>query len=53
MDHMAFPDQARQLRIGGDFRHHLLMQIEMLRGDILHEELSARLGDVNDGGLNP
>jgi hypothetical protein len=28
-----------------DFRHHLLMQIEMLRGDISHEELSARLGD--------
>jgi hypothetical protein len=23
-----------------DFRHHLLMQIEMLRGDISHEELS-------------
>jgi hypothetical protein len=26
-----------------DFRHHLLMQIEMLRGDISHEELSTRL----------
>jgi hypothetical protein len=31
-----------------DFRHHLLMQIEMLRGDISHEELSARLGDVTE-----
>ena len=29
-----------------DFRHHLLMQIEMLRGDLSHEELSTRLGDV-------
>jgi hypothetical protein len=29
-----------------DFRHHLLTQIEMLRGDISHEELSERLGDV-------
>ena len=29
-----------------DFRHHLLTQIEMLRGDISHEELSGRLGDV-------
>jgi len=29
-----------------DFRHHLLIQIEMLRGDISHEELSERLGDV-------
>lgn len=25
-----------------DFRHHLLMQIEMLRGDISHKELSKR-----------
>lgn len=31
-----------------DFRHHLLTQIEMLRGDISHEELSARLGDVTE-----
>jgi len=31
-----------------DFRHHLLMQIEMLRGDISHEELSTRLGDVTE-----
>lgn len=31
-----------------DFRHHLLMQIEMLRGDISHEELSAGLGFVTE-----
>jgi hypothetical protein len=31
-----------------DFRHHLLMQIEILRGDISHEELSARFGDVTE-----
>jgi hypothetical protein len=31
-----------------DFRHHLLMQIEMLRGDLSHEELSSRLGDVTE-----
>lgn len=31
-----------------DFRHHLLLQIEMLRGDISHEELSNRLGDVTE-----
>src|SRR5882757_2065705 len=31
-----------------DFRHHLLTQIEMLRGDISHEELSERLGDVTE-----
>jgi hypothetical protein len=31
--------------MGTDFRHHLLTQIEMLRGDISHEELSKRLGD--------
>jgi hypothetical protein len=31
-----------------DFRHHLLTQIEMLRGDISHEELSKRLGDVTE-----
>jgi hypothetical protein len=27
-----------------DFRHHLLLQIEMLRAGISHQELSARLG---------
>jgi hypothetical protein len=31
-----------------DFRHHLLTQIEMLRGDISHEEFSKRLGDVTE-----
>lgn len=34
-----------------DFRHHLLLQIEMLRGDISHEELSARLGEVTERSL--
>jgi hypothetical protein len=34
-----------------DFRYHLLTQIEMLRGDILHEELSKRLGDVVERSL--
>lgn len=31
-----------------DFRHHLLLQIEMLRGDISHEEFSKRLGDITE-----
>src|SRR5271168_1934103 len=31
-----------------DFRHHLLTQIEMLRGDISHQEFSKRLGDVTE-----
>jgi hypothetical protein len=31
-----------------DFRNHLLTQIEILRGDISHEELSKRLGDVTE-----
>src|ERR1700721_4138605 len=43
---MTLPNQARQLRMGGDYLNHLLVQIELLRGDISHEELSARLGDV-------
>jgi hypothetical protein len=34
-----------------DFRHHLLIQIEMLRGDISHDELSARLGEVTERGM--
>ena len=34
--------------IRGDFSLHLLTQIEMLRGDISHEELSKRLGDVTE-----
>jgi len=45
---MALPNQARRLRIGGDYRNHLLVQIELLRGDISHEELSERLGDVTE-----
>jgi hypothetical protein len=31
-----------------DFRSQLLIQIEMLRGDISHEELSRRLGAVTE-----
>lgn len=31
-----------------DFRNHLLMQVEMLRCVISHEELSKRLGDVTE-----
>jgi hypothetical protein len=31
-----------------DFRSQLLLQIEMLRGDISHEELSKRLGAVTE-----
>jgi hypothetical protein len=31
-----------------DFRHHLLLQIEMLRGDMSHQELSERLGDITE-----
>ena len=34
-----------------DFRHHLLLQIEMLRADISHEELGTRLGDVTERSL--
>jgi hypothetical protein len=34
--------------IRGDFSLYLLAQIEMLRGDISHEELSKRLGDVTE-----
>ncbi len=35
-------------RIRGDFSVHLLTQIEILRGDISHEQLSKRLGDVTE-----
>ena len=35
-------------RIRGDFSVHLLKQIEILRGDISHEQLSKRLGDVTE-----
>ena len=45
---MTLPNQVRHLRIGGDYRNHLLVQIELLRGDISHEELSERLGDVTE-----
>ncbi|WP_263408550.1 helix-turn-helix domain-containing protein [Terriglobus tenax] len=31
-----------------DFRHHLLLQIEMLRGELSHQELSKRLGDIHE-----
>lgn len=34
-----------------DYRHHLLLQIEMMRGDISHEELSTRLGEVTERSL--
>ena len=34
--------------IRGDFSVHLLTQIEILRGDISHEQLSKRLGDVTE-----
>lgn len=34
-----------------DFRHHLLLQIEMLRGTMSHEEFSARLGDITERSL--
>jgi hypothetical protein len=35
-------------RIRSDFSLHLLTQIEVLRGDISHEQLSKRLGDVTE-----
>lgn len=34
-----------------DFRHHLLLQIELLRGDVSHEQLSARLGEITERAL--
>jgi len=34
-----------------NFHHHLLTQIEMLRGDIAHEELSERLGEITERNL--
>lgn len=45
---MTLAKQAPQLRIGTDYRNHLLVQIELLRCDISHEELSKRLGDVTE-----
>jgi hypothetical protein len=35
-------------RMRGDFSLHLLTQIEMLRGNISHEQLSKRLGEVTE-----
>lgn len=43
---MTLQNQTQQLQMGGDYRNHLLIQIEMLRCVISHEELSKRLGDV-------
>jgi hypothetical protein len=45
---MTLPNQARQLQMGGDYRNHLLIQIELLRCVISHEELSKRLGDATE-----
>lgn len=41
-------NQAQQFRMGGDYRNHLLVQIELLRCAIPHEELSKSLGDVTE-----
>jgi hypothetical protein len=45
---MPLPNQARQLQMGKDYRNHLLVQIELPRCVISHEELSKRLGDVTE-----
>lgn len=45
---MTLQNQTQQLRLGGDYRNHLLIQIELLRCVISHEELSKRLGDVTE-----
>jgi hypothetical protein len=37
--------------MGSDYRNHLLVQIELLRCVISHEELSKRLGDVTERRL--
>jgi hypothetical protein len=34
--------------MGGDYRNHLMVQIELLRGDISNEEFSERLGDITE-----
>jgi len=34
-----------------DLRHQLLIQIEMLRGEISHSQLSERLGDITERAL--
>lgn len=49
---MTLPNQPQQLRMGGDYRNHLLVQIEMLRFVISHEELSKKLGDVTERCLS-
>ncbi len=45
---MTLQNQTQQLRMGGEYRNHLLIQIELLRCVISHEELSKRLGDVTE-----
>jgi hypothetical protein len=45
---MALQNQTQQLRMSGDYRNHLLIQIELLRCVISHEELSKRLGVVTE-----
>jgi transcriptional regulator with XRE-family HTH domain len=45
---MTHSNQAAQLRIGKDYRNHLLVQVELLRCAISHEELGERLGVVTE-----
>jgi cyanate lyase len=45
---MALQNQTQQLQMAGDYSNHLLVQIELLRCVISHEELSKRLGDVTE-----
>src|ERR1700677_2452486 len=45
---MTLQNQTQQLRMGRDYRNHLLVQIELLRCVISHEELSKRLGNVTE-----
>ena len=45
---MTPQNQTQQLRMGGDYRNYLLIQIELLRCVISHEELSKRLGDATE-----
>lgn len=45
---MTPPNQAQQLRMGGDYRNHLLVQIELLCCVISHEELSKKVGNVTE-----
>jgi hypothetical protein len=48
---MNHPYQTRRLSIGRDYCNHLLLQIEVLRVDISHAELSSRLSDVTERSL--